>query len=126
MPVINKFQPRTYIFQNNPLKGQKKKMKFKRNNTFEKNALNKKTEEVNSNIKKIKSPNKKEIKKEILRKNIAFEKIFKRLDNDKDGEISKNNIDLYGISKRMLKILAPIMDEIKEGGTISSEEFVKK
>jgi hypothetical protein len=59
-------------------------------------------------------------------KNIAFEKIFKRLDNDKDGEISKNNIDLYGISKRMLKILAPIMDEIKEGGTISSEEFVKK
>ena len=59
-------------------------------------------------------------------KNIAFEKIFKRLDKDKAGQISKNNIDLYGISKRMLKILTPIMDEIKEGGTISSQEFVKK
>ena len=59
-------------------------------------------------------------------KNIAFEKIFKRLDNNKDGQISKNNVDLYGISKRMLKILTPIMDEIKEGGTISSEDFIKK
>ena len=59
-------------------------------------------------------------------KYIAFEKIFKRLDNDSDGQISKNNIDLYGISKRMLKILTPIMDEIKEGGSISSEEFIKK
>ena len=59
-------------------------------------------------------------------KNIAFEKIFKRLDNDKDGQISKSNIDLYGISKRMLKILSSIMQELKDGATISSEEFVKK
>ena len=59
-------------------------------------------------------------------KNIAFEKIFKRLDNDKDGQISKSNIDLYGISKRMLKILSSIMQELKDGANISSEEFVKK
>ena len=91
MPVINKFQPRTYIFGNNPLKGQKKKMKYKRNNTFEKDALNKKTEEVNSNIKKIKSPNKKERKKEILRKNT--EENGRRYENKIDS--NKNNIIPY-------------------------------
>ena len=60
-------------------------------------------------------------------KNIAFEKVFKRLDSDKDGKISNNNIDLYGISKRILKIITPILDELKSGkGTISLEEFVQK
>ena len=60
-------------------------------------------------------------------KNIAFEKIFKRLDDDKDGKISKDDIDLYGISKRIVKIISPILDELKNGkGTISSEEFIKK
>ena len=60
-------------------------------------------------------------------KNIAFEKVFKRLDSDKDGKISKNNIDLYGISKRLMKIISPIMDELKNGNkAISCEEFVKK
>ena len=60
-------------------------------------------------------------------KNIAFEKIFKRLDNDKDGKISKNDIDFNGITKRILKIISPIMDELKRGkGQITSEEFIKK
>ena len=60
-------------------------------------------------------------------KNIAFEKVFKRLDSDKDGKISKNNMDLYGISKRLMKIISPILDELKNGsGAISCEEFVKK
>ena len=60
-------------------------------------------------------------------KNIAFEKIFKRLDDDKDGKISKDDIDLNGISKRIVKIISPILDELKNGkGTISSEEFIKK
>ena len=60
-------------------------------------------------------------------KNIAFEKVFKRLDSDKDGKISKNNMDLYGISKRLMKIISPIFDELKNGsGAISCEEFVKK
>ena len=60
-------------------------------------------------------------------KNIAFEKIFKRLDNDKDGIISKNDIDLNGITKRILKIISPIMDELKNGkGKMTSEEFSKK
>ena len=31
-------------------------------------------------------------------KNIVFEKVFKRLDSDKEWKISKNNIELYGIS----------------------------
>ena len=60
-------------------------------------------------------------------KNIAFEKVFKRLDSDKDGKISKNKMDLFGISKRILKIITPILDELKEGkGEMSMEEFVKK
>ena len=60
-------------------------------------------------------------------KYIAFEKIFKRLDNDRDGKISKNDIDLNGITKRILKIISPIMDELKSGkGQITSEEFIKK
>jgi hypothetical protein len=60
-------------------------------------------------------------------KNIALEKIFKRLDNDKDGKISKNNIDLNGITKRILKIISPIMDELKSGKMqITLEEFIKK
>ena len=60
-------------------------------------------------------------------KSIAFEKIFKRLDSDKDGQISKDDIDVYGISKRILKIITPILDNLKEGsGTLSSTEFIKK
>ncbi len=60
-------------------------------------------------------------------KNIAFEKIFKRLDDDKDGKISKNDIDLYGISKRIVKIISPILDELKSGGgSLTSDEFIKK
>ena len=60
-------------------------------------------------------------------KSIAFEKIFKRLDNDKDGQISKDDIDVFGISKRLLKIITPIMDELKKGGgSLSCADFVKK
>ena len=69
IPVINKFQPKTFVTKNNPLKGIKKKMKYKRKYTFEKDGLNKNSEELNNNIKKIKISNKKEKKKEILRKN---------------------------------------------------------
>jgi hypothetical protein len=60
-------------------------------------------------------------------KNIAFEKIFKRLDNDKDGKISINDINLTGISKRIVKIISPIIDDLKNSKkSISSEEFSKK
>ena len=60
-------------------------------------------------------------------KNIALEKIFKRLDSDKDGKISKNNIDLNGITKRISKIISPIMDELKSGkGQITKEQFIQK
>ena len=60
-------------------------------------------------------------------KNIAFEKIFKRLDNDKDGKISINDINLTGISKRIVKIISPIIDELKNNkNSISSVEFTKK
>jgi hypothetical protein len=60
-------------------------------------------------------------------KNIAFEKIFKRLDDNKDGKISKDDIDLYGISKRIVKIISPILDDLKKGGgSLTSDEFIKK
>lgn len=60
-------------------------------------------------------------------KNIAFEKIFKRLDNDKDGKISMDDINLTGISKRIVKIISPIIDDLKNSKkSISSEEFSKK
>lgn len=60
-------------------------------------------------------------------KNIAFEKIFKRLDNDKDGKISIDDINLTGISKRIVKIISPIIDDLKNNKkSISSEEFSKK
>jgi hypothetical protein len=90
MPVIGNFQPRTFVTKNNPLKGQQKKMKYKRNNTFEKNVLNKNSEELNNIIKKTKS-NKKESKKEILRKNT---KENGRRNENKFGS-NQNNIIPY-------------------------------
>jgi len=69
IPVLNKFEPKTFITKNNPLKGQKVKLKYKRKYTFEKDALNKKSEELDINFKKSKIPHKRESKKEILRKN---------------------------------------------------------
>ena len=60
-------------------------------------------------------------------KNIAFEKIFKRLDNDRDGKISKTEIDLTGISKRIIKIISPIIDELKNSNkAMTSEQFIQK
>jgi hypothetical protein len=90
IPVIGNFQPRTFVTKNNPLKGEHKKMKYKRNNTFEKNVLNKNSEELNNIIKKTKS-NKKESKKEILRKNT---KENGRRNENKFGS-NQNNIIPY-------------------------------
>ena len=91
IPVINHFQPRTFITSNNPLKGQKKSMKYKRNSTFEKDALKRKSEDLNNNIKKIKISDKKERKKDILKRNT--EENGKRLEEKIDS--NKNNIIPY-------------------------------
>ena len=91
IPVINQFQPKTFVTKNNPLKGTKNKMKYKRKYTFEKDALNKNSEELNNNIKKLEISIKKESKKEILRKNT--EENGRSYENKNDS--NKNNIMPY-------------------------------
>ena len=70
LPLIHSFKPKTFIMKTNPLKGQKNDdMKFKRNSTFDKSELKRKTEELNENIKSIKINEKKESKKDIVKRN---------------------------------------------------------
>ena len=69
IPVVNKFRTRTVVTKNNPLMDQNNDMKYKRNSTFEKNELKRKSEELNNNIKRIKINDKNESIKDILKKN---------------------------------------------------------
>ena len=69
LPLVHSFKPKTLIMKNNPLKGQKDELKLKRNSTFDKNLLKRKSEELNDNIKKIKINSKKESKKDIVKRN---------------------------------------------------------
>ena len=69
LPLIHSFKPKTFIMKDNPLKGQKDELKLKRNSTFEKNQLKRKSEELNDNIKKIKINSKKESKRDIVKRN---------------------------------------------------------
>jgi hypothetical protein len=69
LPLVHSFKPKTLIMKNNPLKGQKDELKLKRNSTFDKNLLKRKSEELNDNIRKIKINSKKESKKDIVKRN---------------------------------------------------------
>ena len=69
LPLLHSFKPKTLIMKNNPLKGQKDELKLKRNSTFDKNLLKRKSEELNDNIRKIKINSKKESKKDIVKRN---------------------------------------------------------
>ena len=69
IPVIHNYKPKTVITKNNPLKGQKNDPRLKRNSTFEKNELKRKSDELKENIKKIKINDKKESKKDIVKRN---------------------------------------------------------
>lgn len=69
IPVIHNYKQNTIITKNNPLKGQQNDPRLKRNSTFEKNELKRKSEELEENIKKIKINDKKESKKDIVKRN---------------------------------------------------------
>lgn len=69
IPVIHNYKSKTIITKNNPLKGNKKDMDLKRNVTFDKNELNRKSQELTNNIKNVKISDRKESKKDILKKN---------------------------------------------------------
>ena len=69
LPMIHNFKTKTVIMNDNPLKEEKNDMKLKRNKTFEKNELKRKSEELNNNIKKIKIDDKQESKKDIIKRN---------------------------------------------------------
>ena len=69
LPLVHSFKPKTLIMKNNPLKGQKDELKLKRNSTFDKNLLKRKSEELDDNIQKIKINSKKESKKDIVKRN---------------------------------------------------------
>jgi hypothetical protein len=59
-------------------------------------------------------------------KNELFRKIFKQLDADQDGIISIFNIDLRKIDNTILKILQPILTELKEmEETLTEDEFIR-
>jgi hypothetical protein len=69
LPLVHSFKPKTLIMKNNPLKEQKDELKLKRNSTFDKNRLKRKSDELDDNIKKIKINSKKESKKDIVKRN---------------------------------------------------------
>ena len=55
----------------------------------------------------------------------SIKKIFKILDKDQDGIISKYCINTKGLDKNILKILSPIIEELKEENeSLSEKEFV--
>ena len=55
----------------------------------------------------------------------SIKKIFKILDKDQDGIISKYSINTKGLDKNILKILSPIIEELKEENeSLSEKEFV--
>ena len=58
------------------------------------------------------------------KKDHAFEKLFENLDNDKDDKISSSQINLTGISKRIIKVLTPIINNLKAGKVYNQEEFI--
>ena len=55
----------------------------------------------------------------------SFEKIFKLLDKDQDGIISKFHINNENLPKNINKIFQPIIDELKQDNeTLTEKEFV--
>lgn len=56
-----------------------------------------------------------------------FEALFKLLDSDKDGKISKEKICLDGIDVKVLIVLGPIFDELEVSGeALGFEDFLRK
>ncbi|OMJ85508.1 hypothetical protein SteCoe_13120 [Stentor coeruleus] len=56
-----------------------------------------------------------------------FGALFKLLDSDKDGKISREKICLDGIDTNVLVILKPIFDEMEtDGGNLGFEDFLSK
>ncbi len=56
---------------------------------------------------------------------IAFKKIFKILDKDRDNKISQLNLGTKNLPKKIQKIISPIVDELKEENeTLNQDEFV--
>jgi hypothetical protein len=56
----------------------------------------------------------------------VFKKIFRVLDSDQDGIISIFNIDVRKLDNNIIKILQPILTELKEmEETLTEEEFIK-
>jgi Ca2+-binding EF-hand superfamily protein len=48
------------------------------------------------------------------RKRESFERIFKMLDSDSDGQISSNAIDISSIPSELLEVLGPLFCEMEE------------
>ncbi len=55
----------------------------------------------------------------------SFEKIFKLLDKDEDGIISKFNINIENLPKNIVVIFQPIFEELKQDNeTLTQKEFL--
>lgn len=48
------------------------------------------------------------------RKRESFERIFKMLDSDSDGQISANAIDISSVPSELLEVLGPLFCEMEE------------
>jgi hypothetical protein len=58
--------------------------------------------------------------------NETYTRLFRQLDSDQDNLISCFNINLNGVSKDILKIIDPIIKEMKqENESLNEDEFVK-
>ena len=61
-----------------------------------------------------------------MKKYKTFEKIFNLLDSDNDNKISNNNIDFSKIPKNVIKVLNPIIDEVKNSeDPIFKDDFIE-
>ena len=50
------------------------------------------------------------------RKRESFERVFRMLDSDMDGQISANAIDISSIPSELLEVLGPLFCEMEEMG----------
>ena len=95
-------------------------------NQIKKEELEKKVKELENFNTEFKASNK---SKEMYdkQKYIAFAKLFKKLDDDRDGKISKDSLNINGISKRINKIIEPVLNDIQNNGdSLGLKEFSEK
>ena len=57
-----------------------------------------------------------------------FENLFRKFDSDQDGKISFQNICLDNVDPKILRLLAPIFDELEQNGEseLVLDEFIER